>query len=219
MAGGLLALTSLHRIGRKPAVVHLYIAAVVSLALFALFFNSGGGLLGTVGRDSTLTGRTDIWKLVLSMAGNPWVGTGFESFWLGDRLEKTWNVYRFHLQEAHNGYLDLYLNLGWIGILLLAFLLVTGYRSAVAAFRRDPNSGSLRLAYLLTAVTYNLTESAFKTQNPVWIFFLLAIITVPKALLRETTPPAPDNVDIHSLVESDPEVGQLADVGLRQEAF
>jgi len=180
MGAGLIALVSLHRLGRKPIVVSLYCLGAVSVSLFALFGESGGSLLGTLGRDSTLTGRTDIWKLALGMAGNPLVGTGFESFWLGARVEKTWNVYRFHLQESHNGYLELYLTLGWIGIALLGVLIVIGFRNILAAFRRNPHVGSLKLAFFLVALVYNLSEVGFRTQNPVWILFLWAIIAVPE---------------------------------------
>src|SRR2546428_3149771 len=45
----------------------------------------------TMGRGPTLTGRTQIWHLVLSMTTNPLLGTGFESFWLGPRLQKIWS--------------------------------------------------------------------------------------------------------------------------------
>lgn len=180
MAGSFIAVTSLHTKTRKPAFVRLFFVAAVSLALFALFADSGGSLLGTVGRDSTLTGRTDIWKLVLGMSGNPVFGVGFESFWLGERLQKTWNLYRFHLNEAHNGYIEIYLDLGWIGIALLAALLLKGYRSLLAGFRRDPETSSLKFAYFIVAVIYNFTETAFRILNPVWIFFFVAIIAVPE---------------------------------------
>ena len=74
-----------------------------------------------MGRDSTLTGRTEIWTHVLWVAGNPLLGTGFESFWLGDRLANVWSIMP-GIQEAHNGYLEVYLNLGWIGVTLLAVI-------------------------------------------------------------------------------------------------
>jgi len=124
---------------------------------------------------TTLTDRTDIWGLVLSMAGNPIFGTGFESFWLGDRLRNIWSVVH-GINQAHNGYLEVYLNLGWIGLFFLAVVLVRGYRNIVTAMCRNPDVGSLWLAYFSVAVVYNFTEAAFKMMFPVWIFLLLAIV-------------------------------------------
>lgn len=181
LGGGLMAVMSLHRLGRKSKVVKFLMLIAVSVPLIALFLESGAGLLGAVGRDSTLTGRTDIWKLVLSMSGNPLFGTGFESFWLGERSLKVWNIYRFHLNEAHNGYIEVYLNLGWVGIAMLALLLTTGYRNLMAAFSRNSDIVSLKLAYFVVAVVYNLSESGFRILNPVWLFFFFAIIAVPEA--------------------------------------
>jgi len=177
MVGTAMLITRLTKFGRKPAVIHLFAFGTVGLSLFSIFI--APTLLGTLGRDSTLTGRTDIWKLVLSMAGNPLVGTGFESFWLGPRLHRVWNVYRFHLNEAHNGYIEVYINLGWIGITLFGVLVVTGYRNVIAAFRRDPAMGSLKLAFLVVTVVYNLTEAAIRSLNPVWTLFLFAITASP----------------------------------------
>ena len=66
--------------------------AIVSVSASTLFLDLGSGVLQSMGRDPTLTRRTDIWKLVLGMAGNPVFGTGFESFWLGARLERVWSL-------------------------------------------------------------------------------------------------------------------------------
>jgi exopolysaccharide production protein ExoQ len=216
MAGGLIAVTNLHRLGRKPATVHLLVAAAVSISLISLFL--APVMLGTLGRDSTLTGRTDIWILALGMAGNPLVGTGFESFWLGTRLEKVWNLYRFHLQEAHNGYLEIYLNLGWIGVALLASLLITGYRNLIAAFRRDPETASLKIAYFLVAIIYNLTEAGFRSQNPTWILFLLAIAAVPQpGTQARRYAPSADYTDDLAALEVQADVALSA--GLREETI
>jgi len=141
-----------------------------------------------MGRDPTLTGRTGIWGAVISVSGNPLLGTGYESFWLGDRLQKIWAMTMDGLNEAHNGYLEIYLNLGWVGVTLLAFLIVTGYRNAVAAFRYDPDAGGLRLAYFVVAVIYSFTEAGFRETALVWIFFLFATSAVPEPAFQESPP-------------------------------
>jgi len=83
LASALMMGVSLRIVARKPWIVHCMMIAIVSVSASTLFLDLGSGVLQSMGRDPTLTGRTDIWKLVLGMAGNPVFGTGFESFWLG----------------------------------------------------------------------------------------------------------------------------------------
>lgn len=184
MASAILIVTCFPVFARRTWVVHTLVIVMLLVSFSALFLGVGSGLLTTMGKDPTLTGRTAVWELVLSLTRNPLIGTGFESFWLGPRLEKIWSVYWWHPNEAHNGYIEVFLNLGWIGVSLLAVLMVTGYRTAMGALRRDPDSAGLRLAFFLVAVAYNFTESAVRIMHPVWICFLLATIAVPGGWVR-----------------------------------
>lgn len=183
MAAGVMVLARRPIVSRRPALVHLLVAAMLGMSIFALFFDSSGGIVEGLGRNPTLTGRTAIWEAVLPLAGNPLVGTGYESFWLGKRLEKFWSVNdgAFEgIQEAHNGYLELFLNLGWIGMVLLALVILMGYPKVIATYRGDPDAGSLGIALFASEVVYNFTEAGFRMMFPLWIFFLLAIMGIPK---------------------------------------
>jgi exopolysaccharide production protein ExoQ len=191
MASGLMVASRLRFAVRSPWVVHLMAFAILAASFAALFLDMGSSVLQTMGRDPTLTGRTEIWKLVLGMAGNPLIGTGFESFWLGKRLEKMWSIYWWHPREAHNGYLEMYLSLGWLGLLMFAVVVITGYRTVSSALRRNSEEGALRLAYFVVAVAYNFTESAFGPLNVIWIFFLLATISVPGGWIKSKPRKAP----------------------------
>lgn len=137
-------------------------------------------LVHTLGRNTTLTDRTQLWSVLLGMKTNPWIGTGFTSFWLGRRLDEIWSLYWWKPNEAHNGYLGVYLNLGWIGLGMLGALLVTGYRNVVESLRRNAEEGSLQLGFLVVALVYNVTESAFRMLIPVWILLLWAVMRVPE---------------------------------------
>jgi len=183
LAGGLMVVTTLYRVARKPASVQLLLMIAVGCTVSALFLGIGGGALKMMGRNSTLTGRTDIWNIVLSLAGNPFWGTGFESFWLGDRLQSVWRDYGLHIQEAHNGYLEVYLNLGWIGVALLGALIVMAYLNVMRALREKRETSSLMLSFLLAAVLYSFTEAGFRMMSPIWTAFLLVATSVPKGLV------------------------------------
>jgi exopolysaccharide production protein ExoQ len=164
---------------RRPALIHLAVFGVLFVAFSALFLNLGSGLLSNIGRDATLTGRTAIWNMVIAMCPNRLIGAGFESFWMGDRLAQIWRIYWNHPNQAHDGYLEIYLNLGWIGEGLLALVIISGYRTVISKVRRNVKGASLMLGYFVAAVAYNFTESAFKMTHPVWIVFLLAMTAVP----------------------------------------
>lgn len=179
MATTLIAATTFRPLARRAVFVHFLVAAMLLVSISALFLDLGSGLVEKLGRDATLTGRTELWKQVLRLTPNPIVGTGFESFWLGTRLEKLWKIYWWHPNEAHNGYLEVYLNLGWVGVVLLAIVLATGYRSVNRLLKHNPVVGRLCLAYFFVGITYNLTEAAIRTTGLVWIALILAISLVP----------------------------------------
>ena len=139
MAGTVMLLSNWRPIRRRPTYVYLFIPAVVACTVYALFFQSSGSLIQGLGRDATLTGRTDAWPEFLRLVHNQLIGVGYESFWLGDRLQRVWVITKgLKVNEAHSGYVELLLTLGWIGVILMGTLILTGYRNVMAAYRRDP---------------------------------------------------------------------------------
>jgi len=168
----------------RPALVHFAVLTVLGLAVIALFFDPGGNLVQSLGKDPTLTGRKDIWNLVLSLHTNPLIGTGFETFWLGSRLEFMLHALtNLPINEAHNGWIEVYLNLGWAGICFIGVLIVTGYKGIVSHIRQDPENGCLFLGFLLCALFYSFSEAGFRFGTVSWFFLLLVIIGPSKAML------------------------------------
>lgn len=182
LALGCLVIAAAHTrtIKRSPGLLKVLIpVSFVGYMLLETVFdiNINAGLAGAVGRNATLTGRTDLWKLLLSMHTNPLLGTGYESFWLGSRL--AWVYQRFaYVNEAHNGYLEAYLNLGIIGVLLLGMFLLSSYRSICKALTSGSSLASLSLALWTVLLFYNVTEAAFKSNHLMWLTFLLGSIVV-----------------------------------------
>ncbi len=188
LASALMLASSFPSVARRGAMMHAMVIAILTVASLALIPDLGGSLVKDLGRDPTLTGRTELWSEIVVMNGNPLFGTGFESFWMGPRLEKIWSKHWWHPNEAHNGYLEVYLNLGLTGLALLAIVLLSGYRNAFSGFRRDPIVGRLKVSFFVVGVMYSLTEAGFRLLNPVWISFMLGAIAMPKSL----TPATPD---------------------------
>ena len=186
----LIGATTCWSVARRPAVLHVLVVSLILLAVYASVLNPNMGIVSTMGKDPTLTGRTDVWQTVIPMTPDPWMGAGVESFWLGQRLKKLWEIFPWQPNEAHNGYIEAYLNLGWIGLILLGILLMSGYRRVISTFRHDRETGSLRLAFFVVVVVYNLTEAGFRIFNPVWIVFVLTIAAtfLPQRKIVKSTP-------------------------------
>jgi len=162
---------------RHPVFLKVLVPVfIVVYLILALGFDLNGQLAGSVGRDPTLTDRTKIWTLLLGMQTNPLLGTGYESFWLGSRLERVWQTFN-GLNEAHNGYLQVYLNLGLIGLLLVVIFLVASYRNICRRLAPPPSLDSLALAIWAVLVFYNITEAAF-LASLLWVVFLLGNVRV-----------------------------------------
>lgn len=172
---------------RHPVLLKALIPAVFCLYLILNFgFGLTGSLAQAVGKDPTLTDRTKIWAILLSMHTNPLIGTGYESFWLGHRLEWFWQYSgQGHLNEAHNGYLEVYLELGLIGEALIVGLLISSYRRICKMLRNSESTAVLGLAMWLVFVFYNMTEAAFE-GTLMFLVFLMGAACVPATAGRQS---------------------------------
>lgn len=165
---------------RNPWVLKVMIPVSFAIYLIlALGFDMSGQLAGAVGKDPTLTDRTKIWHFVLRLDNDPILGAGYESFWLGDRLQAFWQGAGLgRINEAHNGYLEVYLQLGYAGLSLLLAFLVNGYGRICKALRPSSPLASFGLALWITLLFFSVTEAGFRS-NLIWLVFLLCVISIP----------------------------------------
>jgi exopolysaccharide production protein ExoQ len=174
---------------RNPRFLEVLIPSGIAayfLLTYGFDLNINSLVTSAVGRDSSFTGRTNIWSAVLSTHTNPLLGTGYESFWLGWRLEQVWKL-AGHYNESHDGYLEMYLNLGCIGLAILFWLLIGSFwqicnRTAKVLVPHY----SFALALWTVLLFYNVTEAAFKGQL-IWIIFLLVTIAAPAPAARSVS--------------------------------
>ena len=160
----------------RPAVVHALVLGTLLAGGLTFVFGAGANVVHALGRQTNLTGRVAIWDAVVPMAPNPMFGAGFESFWIGPRVQALWRAFPvLHPNEAHNGYIEVYLNLGWVGIVLIALILINGYRRGTNVFQRDSALGALMVTCIVVAAIYSITEAGFRMLDVNWIFLLLAI--------------------------------------------
>ncbi len=166
---------------RRPLLLKIMAPASFLLYLIlTLGLDMGGAMASAVGKDATLTDRTKIWAFVLGMHTNPILGTGYESFWLGPRLERFWLESGLgHINEAHNGYLEIYLNLGIAGLVLLCGFVVGSYQTICKRLQSVSSLASLTLALWVIMLFYSVTEAGFRA-GMMWFMFLLGGIAIPE---------------------------------------
>ncbi len=181
-------------------LIGLYILLAVILFLIAeLAFGIFGHLAAVSGHDATVAGRAELWRELLALHINPIFGVGFESFWLGDRLKHLWAEHWWHPTEAHNGYLETYLNLGLVGLLMLvAIFIATGWK-ACREFLSAFEWARFRLGFLATVAVFNWTEASFKGLSPIWFIFYVIALDYPMAQLA----PVDLSADAEHLREDD----------------
>jgi O-antigen ligase len=149
----------------------------VALLMFAFTVFPGfrGAVAGVLGRDATLTNRTEIWAASLKLETNPVLGAGFASTWMTPKGAELVDELG-GLSHAHNGYLETYLHSGWIGVFLLLSVLVAAGVNATRQLRAETALGHLFIALFVGSVIYNYTEVAFNTSNILgFVLWLMAV--------------------------------------------
>ncbi len=129
----------------------------------------------SLGRDMTLTTRTGAWEILLNADVSPLFGAGFKSFWAGERMTRMWNAIGAHIVQAHNGYIEVYLECGAVGVALLVIMLLAGFRRIKAPFIQGDPYARLRLTLWLLVLFYNFSEASFTQIGILWCLTLLII--------------------------------------------
>jgi exopolysaccharide production protein ExoQ len=145
-----------------------------SIAIFLV--GNAESILRFMGRDITLTGRTTIWAVSLSKLMNHlWLGYGYQGFWRemeGDSADVWYETLGFHAPHAHNGLLDIALELGLVGLVLFLLSYVKNSLRAVSWLRLKTTAvGLFPLLFLTLMLLYNITESTIYSPPLTWVLY------------------------------------------------
>jgi exopolysaccharide production protein ExoQ len=176
---------SVFAIARHPLFLKNYRTIIplgIAFIFFFIFldytFNLKDNIIVLFGRRPDLTTRVPMWQDLISMVDRPLIGFGYESFWLGDRRE--YMISRWAVDDqAHNGYLEMYLQLGIIGVLFVFWWILSGLKNINNHLSIDYSIGIFRLCLLVVVTLYNYTEATFFGTNTFWILFFIAIFYNP----------------------------------------
>lgn len=136
-----------------------------------------GAVAQGLGRDPTLTTRTDIWAAVFDLPTEPLFGAGFASVWLtpeGQALGLALNI-----PHSHNGYAETYLNSGAIGLALLLVVLALAATQSARVLRVNATAGAFYVAMVLTGAVYNFSEPTFNNGHAFGVLIFLIALSPP----------------------------------------
>jgi O-antigen ligase len=179
---------------------HLVVALVLILLVYALaILDLLPGLKSVIGaitalanKDATLTGRTEIWAILSEhIRQHPLLGTGYGAYWTSgpipgtDSYEFMWRMRSFYPGSAHNGYLEILNDLGWVGLSCLLGYLVTQIRQSLQFLRIEPDQAILYLALFFQQAITNFSESRwFSVLSVDFVLMTLTTTALARGLLE-----------------------------------
>lgn len=156
-------------------VIFLIILAITALGSATA---SLGEIVESSGRDMTFTGRTLIWAALIDtiLSNNYWLGFGYEAFWgaANGSLKVNWGMWSFIPPHAHNGFLQTWTSLGFIGLVTLNIaLLQFGVKAIKSLYSSKDSVRRANLLFLPLVIIVNITEFSFLAYgNIIWIIFI-----------------------------------------------
>jgi exopolysaccharide production protein ExoQ len=168
-----------------PLWIVLLVPTLIVIILVAVNYAAVATLFG---KDPTLSGRTDLWAAVVqAIRVHPWFGYGYQVFWGKPGLETIVTASRAKYGampvHAHDGYLDLALDLGIVGVMVFAYgLLKMIWLAATAAKDESTPASAWPLMFVVYYVLFNVTESNLLISRA---FLWLPFISIYVTLMRE----------------------------------
>jgi exopolysaccharide production protein ExoQ len=186
---GILALVQFYQSFRwrgRQTVIFFDVMVLVGACASMLVLENWVALVSGLGKDPTMSGRTKIWGAMLeSVMKSPWLGFGRSTFWAegsalarhaGDSIS-----YRYLPPHGHNGYLDLMMDVGVIGLALFVISFVIAYRRSLAlAYSSKRLEDYWPVAFLTFLAMNNMTESfLMRIYNVYWPMYMAIALSLP----------------------------------------
>lgn len=181
----LLSLAVLLGLGRRSRTGpdRLTVGICVTLGVWMILLPWMAPALGEVavlmGRDANFSGRTAVWSFSIEfIQRQPLQGFGYSSFWTGPAGLVFFRWARFPAPHAHNGVLQLLLDCGLIGFLLMA-VLVAGLLFKLQRMILARGEGRVLwiAGFLVLYFLLNLTEAHLLDPNDLYtVFFAYSVV-------------------------------------------
>lgn len=190
--GGLVSLLSLDvffkPIGIRRTISFITVTFFVFFFIGIMIFSPELGTLipNLFGKDTTFSGRTGLWEYLLTeVQFNHILGTGYNAFWVPEsqRILDIYKTFYWPPKQAHNGYIDIFLQSGYIGLVIIVMIFINYFSKYVKISKPHP-----WVLLILVLIISNFQESTLlrtgQTLNFMFIFsYLLVFINFYKDFL------------------------------------
>jgi exopolysaccharide production protein ExoQ len=162
----------------------------VTVSLFSM--DDVSNLLATFGKDLTLSARMPLWELIIPFVKErPWFGYGYDAFWVDGHyaVDIITLRMRFNPSYSHNGILELWLNLGLIGVCLFVVAFAQLLARACALLLQTPQNPIylMSIVYSFLLVIGNISEATLMQRNSMsWIVFVVLALLLARDRQRST---------------------------------
>ena len=136
-----------------------------------------------LGRNASLSGRTGIWTQVwLFIRQRPLLGWGYSAFWRGTQGQsfKVVMALRFVVFHAHNGFLEIWLELGFVGLAIFVLSYLSAWAKLWPALRAGNMNRAVWMVFVLILIAlYNVDENTLLTYNGIsWVLYVAALANI-----------------------------------------
>jgi exopolysaccharide production protein ExoQ len=166
--------------------------------------NNSAAIFNSVGKDATLTGRTDLWQLTTDMIWKqPWIGYGFGGFWQGLNGAESGYILRavtWTPSHPHNGYLQLLLDLGILGLSVFS---IGFFRTMIRSLNMIRSTTVVAALWPIVHMAQLLITSTTETQlfaanNIGWILYVAVTFSLESSSLDQSRSASIDQQEIGS---------------------
>ncbi|WP_445250370.1 O-antigen ligase family protein [Microcoleus sp. OTE_8_concoct_300] len=141
-------------------------------------------IVGGLGKDLTLTGRTEFWpQLIDAVNQRPWFGYGYYGFFQQDKLGPATPAYfiytsnGFQPKNPHNGAIGILLAFGWPGLILMMISLLLNLAYAVRYLSRSTlEEAGMPICFLVSIIMSNITEGYIVTTGNAWLSYVMLTV-------------------------------------------
>lgn len=201
IVGGIIPIIVALRFTQRHGSIALPLLLAINVAFVgAVLWSSSSWsmILKLLGKEPTLTGRTNVWREIWPFIQDRyWNGYGYGGFWVDEDgpSGQLWDRLFLVIPGAHNGFLDLWLDVGLIGLMLFAIaFFATARRSWQLVMRQSDVTDIFPLVFLILLLALNFTESSLVAHNSLnWILFVTISLNVfrgcePKSVITSGHP-------------------------------
>lgn len=171
------------RFREKERLVLVAGSAIVLIAIVSVALMNFDSLMIGIGKDPTMTGRTDIYAATFdSLKKRPLLGYGFEAFWIpqnGESMVVALTIHWMAIGYAENGILETALQVGCIGIFLAFLMFGKGARQGIRLIRSglyNPRVGWFLMLLFLELITNIEAGAVLTPSNLPWMMTIIACV-------------------------------------------